>query len=157
MLLVTVLSVGFAACGSDDDDDSGSGAVSISESALIGSWEGPIRVFGVVYERDQKIEVNQTFDESQFQNRLVIEAGHTYTVYKKNKNGGWDLYERGNWSLKDNWLTVNYVEKEKEAQRTITTLIKEVTSDTFTMKGVTEESDGSDANDEVYATYRRMK
>ena len=52
-MMVTMLSVGFASCGSDDDDEESNGTNAITSKSLIGKWkiiEGPSPSFvGVVY------------------------------------------------------------------------------------------------------------
>ena len=109
VMMVAMLSIGFAACGSDDNDDEGGSSVTISEANLIGTWETVLSESYVIYNGQRysaaELEMDGENDRAQFK------ADHTYcTHYWNSRSQNWvvDQKDNGMWSLSGSIITIKY-------------------------------------------------
>lgn len=147
LMMVAMLSVGFASCGSDDDDDDngGGGASGITESRIVGLWEVTAEeAYVTVGGQRTQVPVNYMLND-----RIELKADHTCAVYDYLSPGNYEQDDTNRtWSLSGNTITMN-INGHKVSQATVT----ELTASRLVWVN-TEEEDGQKL--ELYQTMKKV-
>lgn len=121
VFMMAVAAICFTACGSDDDsknnpenggNSSSSQSGSFSESMLVGMWEGPIHVEGMIRDGSDLIPVSVDYPSKD--NGLVeklyrceFKSDHTWQEWVE-KNNQFVAREDASWTLNGNTLKIIY-------------------------------------------------
>lgn len=172
VFMMAVAAICFTACGSDDDSKnnpenggSGSGAQtggsssqtgSFSESMLVGTWEGPVHVEGMIREGGSLVSVNVDYPskdtdlvELKKLNRIEFTADHIAQEWDE-KNGQYVKRENCNWALEGNIVKMSY--SDGYAQE-----LKLQSLDANSMVIRYDKIDGISDESYMLATYRRVQ
>lgn len=142
MVLITVLlSVGFAACSSDDDDDIG------NVSTLYGTWET------THFEGWEKIngelddEWNEDASESEDNMRLAFASDGEVTIYYKS-GSSWSVDEVCDYTISGNKLYI----KEYDGDEDWVCTIKTLNASTLVIESSSSETEDGDK----YQSYEKV-
>lgn len=149
VFMMAVAAICFTACGSDDDSKnnpenggSSSQTGNISESMLVGTWEGPVHIkvtsdSGKSYETD--IPGGEDIE------RIEYKADHAVRYLEDD-----GTYDAATWTLSGNILTITY-----DAHDVQEYIILSLNANTLVLR--TDEIDGSSEKGYTDATYRRAQ
>ena len=165
VFMMAVAAICFTACGSDDDSknnpengssSSGAQTGSFSESMLIGTWEGPIHVEGMIRDGGDLIPVSVDYPskdtdlvELEKLYRWEFKADHRWQEWDE-KNGQFVAREDASWTLSGNTLKIIYDDEYVQE-------IKVQSLDANSMVLRQDIIEGIDDGSYIIATYRRVQ
>ena len=167
VFMMAVAAICFTACGSDDDSknnpenggsSSSSQSGSFSESMLVGMWEGPIHVEGMIRDGYSSDLIPVSVDYPSKDTDLVelkklerweFKSDHTWQEWL-DKSGQFVAREDGSWTLNGNTLKIIY-DDEYVQEITVQSL------DANSMVLRQDKIEGIDDGSYLIATYRRVQ
>ncbi len=165
VFMMAVAAICFTACGSDDDSknnpenggsSSSSQSGSFSESMLVGMWEGPIHVEGMIRDGSDLIPVSVDYPskdtdlvELKRLERFELKSDHTWQEWVE-KNNQFVARENASWTLNGNTLKIIFDDEDVQEIKVQSLDANSMVIREDVIEGI---SDGS----YIIATYRRVQ
>lgn len=161
IMLMAVMSISLTACGDDDDDDNGgSSSGSVTEAALLGTWEIDYRqsweVINGVRMNFSELPEQQLKELEREKERAEFKEDHIVNVYDY-IDGRWvlDDDDSGTWRLDGNRLIITTNKHHEDLEEELT--IPEIDNNHFILKHVqTEIYNGQEFVQEMCTYMKRV-